>query len=175
MQGHGNQMNPEGNVPFIVDEDYVLCDSHAIVTYLADKFGNDRWYPKDIKQRKNIQQLLQFNNTMLNMRLKDIMAPLVHENVLVIPPEKMRGLQESLTLMESLIHDEGWLAGSHPTIADCCCAANVSCCVGIFPELKMPPKVASWLWRCAKELPGYDELSTFNIKEILAEVAQRMG
>ncbi|XP_034250638.1 glutathione S-transferase 1-like isoform X1 [Thrips palmi] len=112
---------------------------------------------------------------MLFTRMKNILAPIFFENVREIPPEKVKGLQESLDLMEPIIHEGGWLAGSHPTIADCCCVASVSTVVAIFPEVRLPAKVAAWLKRCQSELPGYDEINTDNIKKLAEAVLATLG
>lgn len=52
-----SKINPLHTVPTIVDGDYVLSESHAIVTYLADKYGKDDWlYPKDLEKRGIVNQ-----------------------------------------------------------------------------------------------------------------------
>lgn len=40
-------INPFGQVPSIVDGDVVLCDSNAILVYLAKRYGNSSWLPED--------------------------------------------------------------------------------------------------------------------------------
>ncbi|XP_034231226.1 glutathione S-transferase 1-like [Thrips palmi] len=169
------KMNPHHSVPFIVDGDFILWDSHAIVTYLGEKSGNDSWYPKDIKHRATVQQRLHFDNVMLFTRLKDILAPIFFGNVLEIPPEKVQALQEALNLLEPIVHEGGWLTGSRPTVADICCAADVATIVAVFPELTIPAKAAAWLRRCEKELPGFDEINTPHIKLAVLGVNKKLG
>ncbi|XP_034253608.1 glutathione S-transferase 1-like [Thrips palmi] len=153
------KINPHHTVPTIVDGDFVLWDSHAIVTYLGDKTGNDAWYPKDIKKRATLQQRLHYNNSVLFTRFRAYVDPIFYKNDLDVPPERIQRLQDALDLMEPIIHEGGWLVGDHPTIADCCCVASVSTIVQVLPQLTLKPKVAAWLRRCKKELPGYNEVN----------------
>ncbi|MEQ8195229.1 MAG: glutathione S-transferase family protein [Rhodospirillales bacterium] len=48
--------NPNGLVPTLIDGDFVLWESHAIVRYLCEKSGDPKWYPADIKKRAVISQ-----------------------------------------------------------------------------------------------------------------------
>jgi glutathione S-transferase len=36
-------MNPNGSIPVLIDGNYVLWESNAIVRYLCDKYGNGSW------------------------------------------------------------------------------------------------------------------------------------
>ncbi|XP_034250625.1 glutathione S-transferase 1-like [Thrips palmi] len=170
------KINPHHTVPFIKDGDFVLWDSHAIVAYLGDKTGNDSWYPKDIKQRATVHQRLHFDNGILFTRFKDAVAPVFYGNAVEIPKKKVQAMQEAVDLVEPIIHEGGWLAGSRPTIADCCCATSVSIIATVFPEITLPPKVVAWLRRCEEELPGYDEINNPTYSKNIADaLAARMG
>ena len=51
------KLNPNAQVPVIVDDGFVLWDSHAIVRYLAAKAGSDLW-PEDLRERGLVDQWL---------------------------------------------------------------------------------------------------------------------
>ncbi|XP_034256242.1 glutathione S-transferase 1-like [Thrips palmi] len=166
------KINPHHTIPTLVDGDFILWESHAIVTYLGDKAGNDAWYPKDIKKRATLQQRLHYNNSIIFTRFRAYVEPIFYHDDLNVPPERIQKLQDALDLLEPIIHEGGWLVGDHPTIADCCCVANVATIVAVLPELTLKPKVAAWLRRCEQELDGFDEINTPFIKivkELLAK------
>ena len=51
-------INPNSSLPTMVDGDFVLWESNAILQYAADKTGNDAVYPKDLKTRADINRWL---------------------------------------------------------------------------------------------------------------------
>jgi glutathione S-transferase len=55
-------INPNGLVPFLVDGDFGLGESSAILRYLADKVGSPA-YPKDLKARARVNEALDWFNT----------------------------------------------------------------------------------------------------------------
>ena len=55
-------INPNGLVPTLVDDDFTLTESSAILKYLADKFDSPL-YPKDLKQRAKINEMMDWFNT----------------------------------------------------------------------------------------------------------------
>ena len=58
------QLNPQHKIPTIVDDGFVLSESGAIVTYLANKYAKDNnsnIYPKDVKTRAVVEQRIYFN------------------------------------------------------------------------------------------------------------------
>ena len=55
-------LNPNGLVPTLVDDDFVLTESSAIMKYLADKF-NLALYPKDLKKRAKVNEMMDWFNT----------------------------------------------------------------------------------------------------------------
>jgi glutathione S-transferase len=56
------KLNPNGLVPTLVDDEFVLTESSSILKYLADKF-NLALYPKDLKQRARVNEMMDWFNT----------------------------------------------------------------------------------------------------------------
>lgn len=71
--GAGEQKNPEflklnpiGQVPVLVDDEVVICESRAIMAYLINKYQpNSSLYPSDPKQRAMIDQRLYYDATVV--------------------------------------------------------------------------------------------------------------
>jgi len=57
------KINPLGKVPAIVNEGYMLYESHSIMRYLSMKYQlADNWYPKDFKKRLDVEKYLDWHH-----------------------------------------------------------------------------------------------------------------
>lgn len=63
------RLNPAGKVPVLVDGDFVLTESVAIVLYLAEKFAGRGLLPTDLQQRAQVNRWLLFTATELEQPL----------------------------------------------------------------------------------------------------------
>lgn len=57
------KLNPNGKVPTLVDDGFVLWESNAILLYLAEKFPQARLLPTDPQDRARMFQWLLFEQT----------------------------------------------------------------------------------------------------------------
>ena len=55
-------LNPNGQVPVVIDEGFVLWESGAVVRYLAEKAASDLW-PKDVRERALVDQWTTWQST----------------------------------------------------------------------------------------------------------------
>jgi glutathione S-transferase len=50
------RLNPNGRVPVLDDDGFILWESNAILWYVADKFGRGVIVPEDVRERSHIDQ-----------------------------------------------------------------------------------------------------------------------
>lgn len=58
-------LNPDGQVPVLIDGDFVMSESNAILVYLAERTGG-RLLPQDLKERARVLQWLSWQGTELS-------------------------------------------------------------------------------------------------------------
>jgi glutathione S-transferase len=51
-------LNPNGVLPAAKDGDFILWESDAILQYVADAYGGERYYPRDLRTRADINRWL---------------------------------------------------------------------------------------------------------------------
>lgn len=68
------KINPRHCLPTLDDDGFILTESRAIAIYLVEKYFPDGHplYPKDMKQRARINQMLQFDCCTLYPRIRMI-------------------------------------------------------------------------------------------------------
>lgn len=151
------KLNPQHTIPTIQDNDFVLWDSHAIATYLVDKYGvNDSLYPKSFQLRSTVCQRLIFDASVLFASLKRIVKPIFLGSETKVPNELLEEAKEGLEIFDKLLEGKQWLVGDSYTIADICCVSTVSS-MTVLLQLNDYPNVLAWLKRCEKHLPGYEK------------------
>nr|CAH7731540.1 unnamed protein product [Callosobruchus chinensis] len=83
------KMNPLHTVPTLKDGDFVVFDSHAINSYLVDKYGkDDSLYPKDLQKRATVNQRLFFDCGVLFPNLGAIVVSVLRENAKTVSKDK---------------------------------------------------------------------------------------
>ncbi|KAL0840523.1 hypothetical protein ABMA28_015742 [Loxostege sticticalis] len=147
------KMNPCHTIPVFVDGDFVIHDSHAILMYLADAYGdNSPLYPKDIKQRTLVNQKLFFTDGTVFTRLKRITYPAFVHGVRGVSKEILDSLQEVYDFLEAFLSRHKFLALDHITIADIAAYATASGYKYVVPlDTNKYPKVAAWLKEMEKQ------------------------
>jgi len=147
--------SPFRKMPALVDGDYRLADSSAIIHYLEALHPEPEMIPTDPRERGRTIWFDEFADTLLfacgaKMFFNRIVAPrfLGREGDLVIADAAERDeLPPLLDYLEGVIPDSGYLVGDRLTLADIAVAspfANLSHCNVAVDEARHP-KVAAYV------------------------------
>jgi len=146
-------LNRFGQVPVIEDGDVVLADSNAILVYLALRYGDEAWLPRDALGAARVQRWLSAAAGPVAFgpaaaRLVTVFkAPLNAEEV-------CKRADMLFAVMEDELRQRPYLAGDTATIAD---VANYTY-IAHAPEgnvsLQPYPHIRAWLKR-VEALPGF--------------------
>jgi glutathione S-transferase len=148
-------INPSGKIPTLVDGDFVLSESNAILLYLAEAHGANRLWSSESKQRSRIAQWLFWEAAHWQPTLIAFLAELVGHRLL---PEKIPSpqrppdwssapVQPILKTLETGLSANAYLAGAEPTIADLAVAGMTTYFRAAQFPLRHFPRIADWLAR----------------------------
>ncbi|MFV2058322.1 MAG: glutathione S-transferase family protein [Thiohalomonadales bacterium] len=122
------QINPNCQVPTLIDGDIKIHESNAILRYLCFKHELNDWYPTDAKGRASVEQWLDWNQCRLAPAVVDIVLNKVFMGDKGDKAAIDRGetsLQELLPILDAGLADRDFLAGGKATIADLSVASNI--------------------------------------------------
>lgn len=115
-------LNPAAKVPVLVDGDFVMTESVAIVMYLAEKFPEKGFLPKSPRERAELNRWLLFTATELEQPLWRIAK---HVNLYPesrrVPaeiPNAQRDFREMAAVAERHMKGREFVVGDHVTIGD---------------------------------------------------------
>jgi glutathione S-transferase len=161
-------LNPNRLVPVLVDGDFILSESSAILKYLADKFDLPT-YPKDLKKRAKVNEMMDWFNTNF---YRDYAYGFVYPQIF---PHHKRQSEEAhagaiawgkeLSKKWLNVLNDHWLGGKSKylvgdelTIADYFGAALITCGHPIRTEFKAYPNIVRWLETIDK-LPNWKKVN----------------
>lgn len=156
-------INPRGLVPVLVDDDFVLTESSAILKYLADKYESPA-YPRDPRRRARINERMDWINTDVS---RDLGYHMVYPQLL---PHHARPAgvaqdatvawgkqkcEQHLTVLDAHGFGTGrFLCGDEPTIADYLAAEQLHLASHIGSSFAKYAKIARWL-ETMRALPSW--------------------
>ncbi len=156
------EINPNESMPAMVDGDFVLWESNAILQYAADKHGKSAFYPADLKTRADINRWLLwessawFPSTYVYL-VENCVKPLLQAQ----PDPAVIAAQDPnfhklAGILDARLAKSEWLTGSGPTIADIAIAAPMH----LHPYQKLPlaehPNLKRWMTERVEKLPCWD-------------------
>jgi glutathione S-transferase len=124
------RLNPNGKVPTLVDGDFVLWESNAIMQYVASKKPNNTLWPSDDKARADIArwqfwQASQWGKATGTLVWENMVKKLL--NLGNPDPAKIKEGEElfhaSAAVLDGHLKDREYLVGKGPTLADFSVAA----------------------------------------------------
>ncbi|MFQ5935383.1 MAG: glutathione S-transferase family protein [Acidiferrobacterales bacterium] len=115
-------LNPNGLVPTVIDDGFVLWESNSIIRYLAAKHGNGTLYPADPQSRAVIERWMDWQLSMVVPAINPVFFGLIRT-----PPEKRDHaviaasrdrLAAAMTILDSNLARTDYVAGSAFTVSD---------------------------------------------------------
>jgi glutathione S-transferase len=151
------EKNPNGKVPVVDDNGFVLWESHAIMRYIADKNKARKWYPTEPKARAEVEKWLDWNHTRLNPEVSTIVM-----NTIIFGDKgdkhavemAKQSLEKILPVLERTLQSQDYLSGPEPMISDLSVVSTISHLEMCNCDLSGYPAIDSW-YKNLKRRPSF--------------------
>jgi len=154
-------INPNHQVPSLVDDEVSLYESHAIMRYLCDKHNLETWYPKNIVVRAQVDQWLDWCQCQFGPEVKKIVFNMLFAAHAGLESDKQaiesgqQNLKTVAAVLENHLTKQDFLAADHATIADLALASNIYH-LGLADQAPRSPAIQAWYDRIAS-LKGFQK------------------
>ncbi len=146
------KLNPNGHIPVLEDDGYVIWESMAINLYLAEKYGQGKLWPADAQGHGRAYQWSFWAITEVEGHLITILR-----NRVMAPPEQRDekaaqaasdALKAPLKVLDDALKGKEYLLGNSFSIADLNVAAVWSFGVMMKYDMSSAPAMQAWVQKC---------------------------
>jgi len=151
-------LNPNKAIPVIKDGETIVWESHAVLRYLAAKYGPDALYPSDPAACSHVERWLDWHMGTLGSAITPVFLSLYRtapeaRNEAAFA-QQVAKLTAVMTLLDQQIAGRPYIAGNEFTIADIAFGNSVWRWFAFPIERPALPNLAAWQARVA-ERPGH--------------------
>ena len=144
------KINPNGRLPFIDDDGFVLFESLAITLYLAKKHSNGALYPATLEGEAKALQwsfwaIAEVDRGVNIWSLHAVRLP-PDERDAAKRDEALKVIAKPFGILDAAVARQPYLLGDSFTIADLNVAAVISRAIEM--DLSAVPNLKDWLTRC---------------------------
>lgn len=160
------KLNPQKELPTLVDGDLVMGESNAILQYLADEYDKSgRLYPKEPKVRAIVNHRLCFNLALYYRNIAEhVMQPIFFDYQRT--PLTLKKTKMALDILNTYLRNSEYAAGNNVTIADFPLVTATMCLEAIDFKLDAWPHVARWYSNFKQKHPDLWEIAAGGMREI---------
>lgn len=168
------KINPNASLPTLVDGDFILWESNAILQYAADKAGAASAYPQDLKVRADINRWLLWEASawfpscyvyLVENGVKMLMGEEPDQAALEAQDPTFHKLA---AILDARLDGQSWLCGPEPTIADISMAAPMH--LHAVQKLPLEPHANLRVW-----MARIEELPCWKSSDVMPLLAPMLG
>jgi glutathione S-transferase len=175
------EINPCATVPCAVDDGLTITESNAILMYAADRDGGNSAYPKDLKQRADVNRWLLWEASVWFPSCYVYLVEYVAKPLLTAEPDQSiidaqaPRWHQLATILNSQLAKTKWLAGGKLTIADIAVAASIHLHAAQRLPLDQHPHLKRWMRQDIESLPCWQKTQCAVNKALLPNAAAGNG
>jgi len=147
-------LNPNGAVPTLVDGDFVLTESRAIMQYLASKKPESGLLPRDEQARAEVTRWQFWDSSHFSPQLGTLMFQRVLKPLMRMGPPDAAKVEEALgnfrrfaAVLDKCLDGKRYVVGDSMTLADLTLASSLMYAKQAEVPLAEFPNVEAWFSR----------------------------
>ena len=153
-------LNPNGTVPTLIHDDFVLWESNSIVRYLSCEFGAGTLWPVENRERANAERWMDWHQKNLGELLflpffELVRKPVEQRDGLVIE-NAVKETAPKFSILEDQLKKHPYIAGATFTIADIAVGPGVNRWLSLPIDRVSFPRVEDWYTRM-RERPAFSQ------------------
>lgn len=141
------KLNPNGKVPCLVDGDFVLWESAAIVQYLAEKYKPEMMgsSPEDraLVQQWAFWTMTEAQPPLVDLLIQKLFVPEEKRNLDLIA-RREKQVPGLLSVLDNALANKKYLVKDHYSVADLMAASAVNIAAGLQLDLSPFPHIRTW-------------------------------
>ncbi|XP_049304148.1 glutathione S-transferase 1-1-like [Bactrocera dorsalis] len=156
------KINPQHTIPTLVDKDFALWESRAIMIYLVEQYAKtDSLYSQCPETRALINQRLYFDMNLALTFGKYFYKPVMSKTP--FDPEQRKQLETQLELFNTLLAGNNFVIGETLTLADLALLATIStidvaqCLKDFNVNVRKYAHIQKWYENMRAVTPGFKE------------------
>lgn len=151
-------LNPNGLVPTLIHDDFVLWESHAIVRYLASAFGMGSLCPSDPKARASAERWMDWSQSTLDAVTFPPFYELIRKSAAdrdqKVIDQAVRDAAPKLAILDDVLAKTPFVGGEQLTFADIPFGPALHRWMNLPIERSATPNIDAWYQRM-RERPAY--------------------
>ena len=155
------QLNPNGLVPTIDDDGYVVWESNTIVRYLAGRYARDGLLPADARERADAERWMDWTNSTLWPALLPLfrayMRTPAHQRDPVRIDEQCRAALATMRILDRHLETLDYVGGAAFTVGDIAAGCAAWRWFALPIERAALPGLERWFERLARR-PAFRKL-----------------
>ena len=150
-------INPFGQVPMLRSESLVVRDSQSILVWIARKYGDESWMPREPDAEAEVNSWLAAAAYELRLGPYDARLAKLYPVLCVNEAKAMERASHALRLYNERLSKRDWIALDHPTVADVAAFPAISQSGDGEIDLSPFPAAEAWIERM-RGLSGFTRL-----------------
>ena len=158
------EMNPNGLIPVLKENDFVLYESHAILRYLCRTHSEGQLYPADSQQLALAEQWMEWHKFHFMMNLMPVFVNLVRtpeaKRDMSLVDQKIDATNQQLKILDQHLANRSYILGHQFSMADIPSGALIYKYYNLdIPRIDLP-NIEAWYQRLL-ERPAYQQHAAF--------------